>query len=138
MLARSAVAAELQDRIVRREERARRERLREGAGGITAYATDAATTVFACALAARLVVGVLLSWAARELDVVGPVFDPRPDPPARRIAYVISGGNVRTNSFIDEAVILNLEREAFVDFWKEEKTVARVEHMLTTGKPLRN
>jgi 3-hydroxyacyl-CoA dehydrogenase len=57
---------------------------------------------------------------------------------ARRIAYVISGGNVRTNSFIDEAVILNLEREAFVDFWKEEKTVARVEHMLTTGKPLRN
>jgi len=57
---------------------------------------------------------------------------------ARRIAYVISGGNVRTNSFIDEEVILNLEREAFVDFWKEEKTVARVEHMLTTGKPLRN
>jgi 3-hydroxyacyl-CoA dehydrogenase len=57
---------------------------------------------------------------------------------ARRIAYVISGGNVRTNSFIDEEVILNLEREAFVDFWKEEKTVARVTHMLTTGKPLRN
>lgn len=57
---------------------------------------------------------------------------------AKRIAYVISGGDIRTNSFIDEEVILNLEREAFVDFWKEEKTVARVEHMLTTGKPLRN
>jgi 3-hydroxyacyl-CoA dehydrogenase len=51
---------------------------------------------------------------------------------------VISGGDVGTNSTIDEDVILNLERAAFVDFWKEEKTVARVEHMLKTGKPLRN
>nr|WP_306304143.1 hypothetical protein [Desulfosarcina cetonica] len=57
---------------------------------------------------------------------------------ARRIAWVISGGDVRTNSMVDEEVILNLEREAFLDFWKQEKTVARVEHMLTTGKPLRN
>lgn len=57
---------------------------------------------------------------------------------AKRIAYVISGGEVRTNSEIDEEVILNLEREAFVDFWKQEKTVARVEHMLKNGQPLRN
>jgi 3-hydroxyacyl-CoA dehydrogenase len=57
---------------------------------------------------------------------------------ARRIAFVISGGNVRDNSRIDESVILKLEREAFIDFWKEEKTQARVEHMLKTGKPLRN
>ena len=57
---------------------------------------------------------------------------------ARRIAFVISGGNVRDNSEIDEEVILKLEREAFVDFWKEKKTHERVEHMLKTGKPLRN
>lgn len=57
---------------------------------------------------------------------------------AKRIAYVISGGEVRTNSAVNEDVILNLEREAFVDFWKQEKTVARVDHMLKTGKPLRN
>lgn len=57
---------------------------------------------------------------------------------AKRIAYVISGGDVRVNSWVDEEVILNLEREAFIDFWKQEKTQARVEHMLTTGKPLRN
>ena len=57
---------------------------------------------------------------------------------AKRIAYVISGGEIRDNSSVDEDVILNLEREAFVDFWKEEKTMARVEHMLKTGKhPLR-
>jgi 3-hydroxyacyl-CoA dehydrogenase len=57
---------------------------------------------------------------------------------ARRIAVVISGGHVRTNSEVDEDVILNLEREAFIDFLKQEKTLARIEHMLKTGKPLRN
>ncbi len=57
---------------------------------------------------------------------------------ARRIAYVISGGDIRDNSTVEEDLILKLEREAFIDFWKEEKTIARVEHMLKTGKPLRN
>ncbi|MDM8522781.1 3-hydroxyacyl-CoA dehydrogenase/enoyl-CoA hydratase family protein [Desulfococcaceae bacterium HSG8] len=57
---------------------------------------------------------------------------------AKRIAHVISGGDVRENSEVDEEVILNLERQAFTDFWKQEKTHARVEHLLKTGKPLRN
>jgi 3-hydroxyacyl-CoA dehydrogenase len=57
---------------------------------------------------------------------------------ARRIATVIAGGDVRTNSAVDEDVILRLERAAFVDFLREEKTLARIEHMLKTGKPLRN
>jgi 3-hydroxyacyl-CoA dehydrogenase len=57
---------------------------------------------------------------------------------AKRIAFVISGGDVRTNSEIDEEVILKLERTIFVDFLKEEKTLARIDHMLSTGKPLRN
>jgi 3-hydroxyacyl-CoA dehydrogenase len=57
---------------------------------------------------------------------------------AKRIAYVISGGQVRVNSDIEEDTILTLEREAFIDFLKEEKTQARIEHMLKTGKPLRN
>ncbi|NCC94863.1 MAG: enoyl-CoA hydratase/isomerase family protein, partial [Opitutae bacterium] len=57
---------------------------------------------------------------------------------ARRIAYVISGGEARTNAMIDEQTILNLERQAFCDFWRQEKTQARVAQMLTTGKPLRN
>ena len=70
------------------EERLRRERMREGAGGITAYATDTAGTVTAFALAGRLFVAGLLSGQARELVVDGPVFDPRPDPVATRVAYV--------------------------------------------------
>jgi len=57
---------------------------------------------------------------------------------AKRIAFVISGGEVRDNSQVDEAVILTLERQAFIDFLKEEKTLARMEHLLNTGKPLRN
>ncbi len=75
-------------------ERARRERVRESAGGIVSYATDRDMTVFATALAGRLFVGGLLSGQARELHVPGPVFDPRPDPAARRVAYV-SGTELR-------------------------------------------
>ncbi len=57
---------------------------------------------------------------------------------AKRIAYVMSGGDVNKNTMVQEDAILKLEREAFVDFAKEEKTVARIDHMLKTGKPLRN
>jgi len=57
---------------------------------------------------------------------------------AKRIAYVISGGQVKEGSEVEEEAILALEREAFIDFAKEEKTIARIEAMLTTGKPLRN
>jgi 3-hydroxyacyl-CoA dehydrogenase len=57
---------------------------------------------------------------------------------AKRIAFVISGGEVRANSQVDEEVIITLERQAFIDFLKEEKTLARMEHLLKTGKPLRN
>ncbi len=60
----------------------------------TSYATDANSTVVAFALAGRLFAGGLLSGRARELAVAGPVFDPRPDPTARRIAYV-SGRSLR-------------------------------------------
>ena len=73
------------------EERARRERAREGAGGIVSYATDQAVTVACFSLAGRLFTAGLITATSRELDVPGPVFDPRPDPSARRIAYTRSG-----------------------------------------------
>ncbi len=57
---------------------------------------------------------------------------------AEKIAFVISGGDTAPGSEIDEEVILRLERDAFVELCQEEKTVARIEHMLKTGKPLRN
>ncbi|MCG6894883.1 MAG: 3-hydroxyacyl-CoA dehydrogenase/enoyl-CoA hydratase family protein [Desulfobacteraceae bacterium] len=57
---------------------------------------------------------------------------------AKRIATVLSGGEVRTGSRIDEEVILRLERRAFMDFLREEKSQERIRHMMETGKPLRN
>jgi dipeptidyl-peptidase 4 len=70
------------------EELARRERTREMGTGITSYATDRAVKVAAFALGGRLYAAGLVSARARHLDVAGPVFDPRPDPLARRVAYV--------------------------------------------------
>jgi 3-hydroxyacyl-CoA dehydrogenase len=57
---------------------------------------------------------------------------------AKRIAFVISGGEVRANSEVDEQTILNLERQNFVELLGQEKTLARIEHLLETGRPLRN
>lgn len=57
---------------------------------------------------------------------------------AKRIAFVMTGGEVNNNAYVDEDVILKLEREAFIDFAKQEKTIARIDHILKTGKPLRN
>ena len=57
---------------------------------------------------------------------------------AAKIAYIISGGDVRDNAEVADDVILTLERQAFIDLLKQEKTQARIEHMLKTGKPLRN
>ena len=57
---------------------------------------------------------------------------------ARRIAFVLSGGEVRSNTAVDETVLMTLERNAFLDLLKQEKTIARIDHMLETGKPLRN
>ena len=67
------------------EERARRERTREGAGGITSFAIDRTSTAASFALAGRVFVAGLMSAVARELAVDGPVFDPRPDPLAQRV-----------------------------------------------------
>jgi dipeptidyl-peptidase-4 len=69
------------------EERARRERAREQAGGVTAYAADAELTMAAFALSGRLFV-TDLDKEVRALDAAAPVFGPRPDPTGRRVAYV--------------------------------------------------
>jgi 3-hydroxyacyl-CoA dehydrogenase len=55
-----------------------------------------------------------------------------------KIATVLCGGEIEPGSLVDEDWLLNLEREAFVELLANEKTQARIEHMLKTGKPLRN
>ncbi|MGA5083426.1 prolyl oligopeptidase family serine peptidase [Streptomyces pseudogriseolus] len=73
------------------EERARRERSREGGAGIVGYATDAAVELAAFALSGRLFTAELRAGTARELRTPGPVIDPRPSPDGRHVAYVAQG-----------------------------------------------
>jgi dipeptidyl-peptidase-4 len=74
------------------EERARRERVREQAGGIVAYATDADLTVAVFSWSGRVyAVGLAADADPREVAVPGPVLDPRPDPAGKRLAYVRAG-----------------------------------------------
>ncbi len=55
-----------------------------------------------------------------------------------KVAYVMCGGNLTPGSLVDEDWFLELERTAFIELLATEKTQARVEHTLKTGKPLRN
>ncbi|MFJ3864124.1 prolyl oligopeptidase family serine peptidase [Streptomyces nigra] len=73
------------------EERARRERTREGGAGVVSYATDAAVELASFALSGRLFTAELRVGTARELPARGPVIDPRPSPDGRHIAYVARG-----------------------------------------------
>jgi dipeptidyl-peptidase-4 len=68
------------------EERARRERVRESAEGIVAYATDPGLTIATFALGGRIYASDLATGGARRL-AAGPGFDPRPDPTGRRVAF---------------------------------------------------
>ncbi|MEN8651120.1 prolyl oligopeptidase family serine peptidase [Streptomyces sp. 21So2-11] len=73
------------------QERARRERSREGSAGIVGYAVDGAVELAAFALSGRLFVAELRAGTARELPAAGPVIDPRPSPDGRHVAYVAGG-----------------------------------------------
>lgn len=57
---------------------------------------------------------------------------------ASNLAHVLTGGNIATAHKVSEQDILDLEREVFLKLCGMEKTVERIQHMLTTGKPLRN
>ena len=57
---------------------------------------------------------------------------------AKKIAYVLSGGDLSAPQWVDEQYILDLEREAFLSLLGQEKTIERIKHLLMTGKPLRN
>jgi dipeptidyl-peptidase 4 len=80
------------DETLSHEERARRERMREGGAGITSYSTDKAVRLAVFALSSRLFVADLIVGGARELPAVGPVIDPRLSPDGSQVAYVANGG----------------------------------------------
>lgn len=57
---------------------------------------------------------------------------------AKKVAYVISGGDLSMPTEVNEQYLLDLEREAFLSLLGERKTLERMQHILKTGKPLRN
>ncbi|MDC6352280.1 3-hydroxyacyl-CoA dehydrogenase/enoyl-CoA hydratase family protein [Zeaxanthinibacter sp. PT1] len=57
---------------------------------------------------------------------------------ANKLAYVMAGGDLSEASYVTEQYLLDLEREAFLSLATERKTLERIQHMLKTGKPLRN
>ncbi|MFN8260600.1 MAG: 3-hydroxyacyl-CoA dehydrogenase/enoyl-CoA hydratase family protein [Chitinophagales bacterium] len=57
---------------------------------------------------------------------------------AKKIAYVMCGGDLSAPTTVNEQYLLDLEREAFLSLCGEKKTLERIQAMLTTGKPLRN
>lgn len=57
---------------------------------------------------------------------------------ANKLAYVMAGGDLSEPTKVSEDYLLDLEREAFLSLCTERKTLERIQHMLKTGKPLRN
>ncbi len=56
----------------------------------------------------------------------------------KKLAYVMSGGDLTSPQIVSEQYILDLEREAFLSLCGEKKTQERMQYILKYGKPLRN
>jgi 3-hydroxyacyl-CoA dehydrogenase len=57
---------------------------------------------------------------------------------AKKLAYVMCGGDLSEQQLVSEQYLLDLEREAFLSLCAEKKTLERIQSVLKTGKPLRN
>jgi 3-hydroxyacyl-CoA dehydrogenase len=57
---------------------------------------------------------------------------------AKKLAYVMAGGDLSEPALVSEQYLLDLEREAFLSLCGEKKTLERIQSVLKTGKPLRN
>jgi 3-hydroxyacyl-CoA dehydrogenase len=57
---------------------------------------------------------------------------------AKKLAYVMCGGDLSEPQLVSEQYLLDLEREAFLSLCGEKKTLERIQSVLKSGKPLRN
>ncbi len=57
---------------------------------------------------------------------------------AKKLAYVMCGGDLSEPQLVSEQYLLDLEREAFLSLTGEKKTLERIQSVLKSGKPLRN
>jgi len=57
---------------------------------------------------------------------------------AKKLAYVMCGGDLSEQTMVNEQYLLDLEREAFLSLCGEKKTLERIQSVMTSGKPIRN
>ena len=57
---------------------------------------------------------------------------------AKKLAYVMCGGDLSEQTLVSEQYLLDLEREAFLSLCGEKKTLERIQSVLKSGKPVRN
>ena len=57
---------------------------------------------------------------------------------AKKLAYVLCGGDLSEQSLVSEQYLLDLEREAFLSLCGEKKTLERIQSVLKSGRPIRN
>lgn len=57
---------------------------------------------------------------------------------AKKLAYVMCGGDLSEPSLVSEQYLLDLEREAFLSLCGEKKTLERIQSVLKSGRPIRN
>ena len=57
---------------------------------------------------------------------------------AKKLAYVMCGGDLTEPTLVSEQYLLDLEREAFLSLCGEKKTLERIQSVLKSGKPIRN
>lgn len=57
---------------------------------------------------------------------------------ARKLAYVMCGGDLSEPTLVSEQYLLDLERQAFLSLCGERKTLERLQAVIKTGKPVRN
>jgi 3-hydroxyacyl-CoA dehydrogenase len=116
------------DRLIADAKARALERVREG---YTAPARRAAIAVGGEGVAATLKLGVHLAWKAGRISDHDKLI-------GRKLATIMTGGNLPHAAMVSEQHLLDLEREAFLSLLAEPKTRERIQHTLKTGKPLRN
>jgi 3-hydroxyacyl-CoA dehydrogenase len=57
---------------------------------------------------------------------------------AKKLAFVMCGGDLSEATLVNEQYLLDLEREAFLSLCGEKKTLERIQSVITSGKPIRN
>ena len=57
---------------------------------------------------------------------------------AKKLAFVMCGGDLSEPTVVNEQYLLDLEREAFLSLCGEKKTLERIQSVITVGRPIRN